>query len=212
MQVTHFIALSSIVENTWLWVYNLFFVCLFCFQKPTPYLTTPSQLWILVNISFTNPVSQSCMHMQKIADGKRLGSQLSFLYNWENWEALFSKRILCSQQRTDWDCSVTSKGIVVFELIELKVICWIGWQRERKSTRKGKKDMREWKRGLRNRERKREVKLMFGQMEKDGWELMEWVKEAEEAAQLGLIRHSSFLHPALHTSLLLPSLPHPALY
>lgn len=26
---------------------------------------------------------------------------------------------------------------------------------------------------------------MFGQIEKDGWELMEWVKEAEEATQLG---------------------------
>lgn len=53
---------------------------------------------------------------------------------------------------------------------------------------------------------------MFGQMEKDGWELMEWVKEAEEAAQLGLIRHSSLIHPALHTSFLLHSLLHPALY
>lgn len=72
--------------------------------------------------------------------------------------------------------------------------------------------MREWKRGLRNRERKKEVKLMFGQMEKDGWELMEWVKEAEEAVQLGLIRHSASPHPTLHTSLLLPSLPHLALY
>lgn len=50
---------------------------------------------------------------------------------------------------------------------------------------------------------------MFGQMENDVWELMEWV---EEAAQLGLNRHSSLLHPSLHTSLLHPSLLHPALY
>lgn len=64
----------------------------------------------------------------------------------------------------------------------------------------------------RERERKKEVKLMFGQMEKDGWELMEWVKGTEKAAQLGLIRHSSCLHPALRTSLLFPSLLHPALY
>lgn len=52
---------------------------------------------------------------------------------------------------------------------------------------------------------------MFGQMEKDGWELIEWVKESEDAAQPGPKRHFS-LPSSLHTSLLLPSLLHPALY
>ncbi len=53
---------------------------------------------------------------------------------------------------------------------------------------------------------------MFGQMKKDGWELMEWAKEAGDAAQLGLVRHSSLLCPALYSSFLLPSLVRPALY
>lgn len=53
---------------------------------------------------------------------------------------------------------------------------------------------------------------MFGQMEKDGGELMEWAKGTEETEQLGLIRRSSRLHPAPHTSLLFSSLFHPALY
>lgn len=91
--------------------------------------------------------------------------------------------------------SVTSKGIVVLELIEANAICPLNWAaegngnlQERKRHGRGEK-----KRLIRNREEEKEVKLMFGQMKKDGWDLMEWVKEAEEAAQLGLIRHSSLL-------------------
>lgn len=48
--------------------------------------------------------------------------------------------------------------------------------------RKRKRHAREEKRLKKQREGRKEVKLMFGQMEKDGWELMEWVKEAKEAA------------------------------
>lgn len=73
----------------------------------------------------------------------------------------------------------------------------------------GGKKMCEGKRGLEGeREReKKEVKWMFGQMKRDGWEQTAWAKEAGEAAQLGLIRQFSPLCPALHTSFSVPPIP-----
>lgn len=73
--------------------------------------------------------------------------------------------------------------------------------------KEGIRHAREEKRLKKQREKK-EVKLMFGQMEKDGRGLMEWVKETEEAAQLASSDTLPLLHPALHTSLPL----YPALY
>ena len=129
---------------------------------------------------------------------------------------MVSSRPRAVNKETLWDCSVTSEGIVVFELIELNVILGLGI-REGGNLRDGERDVQKGERALGNTERKgegeeKEVKLMFGQMEKDGWELMEWVEGTEEAEQLGLIRRSSHLRPALHSSLLFSSIFHPALY
>lgn len=50
------------------------------------------------------------------------------------------------------------------------------------------------KKRLKKQREKKEVKWMFGQMEKDSWELMEWVKEAEET------RPHQALFPSLYLS------------
>lgn len=167
----------------------------FFVSQPQPPNPTPplAVLWtvkvVLINpmssnLSFTNPVLHSYKHMWETADIERPSSLHSWIFfTIRHLRSFCSRnRILCCQQRPDSDCSVTSKGIVVFKLIELNAIFYVLW-REWKSTRKRKRHAREEKRLKKQRERgKKEVKLMFGQMKKDGWELMAWAKEAEEAA------------------------------
>lgn len=135
---------------------------------------------------------------------EKLCSKMDFVQSTKNWLRLFSHL---------WgNCSF----LFLFCLID-RIGCelyveWSVWENTKLWQRE--KDIWEGKRGLRSGKRKgkkifkkrkkKEVKLMFGQMEKDGWELIEWVKESEEAAQPGPKRHFSL--PSCSSYLFAPSL------
>lgn len=75
-------------------------------------------------------------------------------------------------------------------------------ERKRHAGRGGEKRLKEPE-----RVKKKELKVMFGQMKKDiGRELVEWAKDDEEAAQLGLIRLFFHLCLVACASFLLASL------
>lgn len=174
------------------WVSNVESVLccvLFCSQTPLQTMT-PSLAELWVRKSSTHEplwVSQTWFHIITGVRGncghRRMGlsaHSVGFSLQFENWEALVLKRILCSRQRPVWDCPVTSNGIVAF---------WIDWAERdlyvelagggnwENPMRKRKIHTGEEKRlKIQREERKKEVKLMFGQMKKDGWGLMEWAK------------------------------------
>lgn len=75
---------------------------------------------------------------------------------------------------------------------------------KRKRHLRGEKRLKKWQEEKKKDKKKKKVKLMFGQMEKDGWELIEWVKESEDAAQPGPKRHFSL--PSCSSYLFAPSL------
>lgn len=81
-------------------------------------------------------------------------SKWIFFTIWK-WRSFVLKGILFSQQRTDWACSVTCKGIVVFELIELNVICLWNLEKMQISEEVGEKGHASGKRGLGNKEREK---------------------------------------------------------
>lgn len=156
-----------------------------------------THLTMNLKLGFTNPLQQSYFaHWQTaVLNPSPQFSKVEFLYNSGNWVAFVPKQDPEHVNKDpDWKSSVTIRELS--SLSWLNVICMLNWSgRENGNEQGGGRD--EWKRGLRTG-KKREVKLMFGQMEKDGWELMEWVKPAEE---LGLIRYSSLLRrPPFHTS------------